>query len=850
MFNGVKIVTCCCLVLCSCIVSVGAVQTEGWRSSPSARRISDPNRAVVWCVPVGKGADAFDVDMRNGAEGNVRFSGNSVIVDKTNDTGSIVVRPKVAYSATNEMLLRTAARVECVNARPLETFGRVFLYSGKERLSQSSYDMTHWSNGGDRIRHILNTPPGVGEWKYGHDLASKEAGFSVVPAIVVSGAACKTTWSDWRIEDVAEVNREWGEIMRSKMPPDRISEAIPAEVFAGMVEQDVDHVAKVAVRNGRSVLLVDGKEALPFIYKSRVHGRALKSVHAGRGIERSGVKLHSMMLSRHWWPNEKYGVSFAVEQVRNAMRTSPDSLFILGMNLNPHDRFAEKHPTERWIGRDGMIVCGGSGGSCLKAVKPGEPWPKGMIPCTSYSSPLWRSLAKKHVADLVAELKRLGLSKRIVGVHLWGFHDGQFSTSHFPDFSPCALASYRKYTGNPDATIPEFSKNEFFDAEGEDEQKRWISFIKTEACRVLNDIGRHVKKCFAKDIVIVRWSYGPHSGNYIHDYDMQEFLRSDALDILVAQHAYEQRGPAIPFANKIPFESYHRHGKMYLDELDFRTWNVVRHSEMSLLGLSCSMDIAMWKSVIRRGVGRMLAGDMGWWFYDMENGWFDHPSILEDVSDMLREIRSIPRPGTGWRPSAAIVIDEISVLENVNLAARAGKNAAATYRDRKSRRDDLDNHLPKFAASGVPSEVLLAEDLFENPSLADGYKAIAWTCCIRKDAKRAEFEKMFAKKGGKILFRKGLCAATAESLNRFARDAGAYVPIERSGLQVDMKDGFISLHCIIPGQYDFKLPYPAKVVNLKTGLAVPLKNQGTCISLDMEAGESRWYSFTPLNRMK
>jgi hypothetical protein len=61
-----------------------------------------------------------------------------------------------------------------------------------------------------------------------------------------------------------------------------------------------------------------------------------------------------------------------------------------------------------------------------------------------------------------------------------------------------------------------------------------------------------------------------------------------------------------------------------------------------------------------------------------------------------------------------------------------------------------------------------------------------------------------------------------------------------------MKDGFISLHCIIPGQYDFSLPYPAKVVNLKTGLDVPTKGRNTCIPLDMEAGESRWYSFTPL----
>ena len=824
----------------------GVPETEGWRSSPSARRISDPDRTVVWRVPIDRGADAFDVEMREGALGEVRFSETSVVIDKTNDVGLIVVRPKVPYVAAGEVLLRTAVRVECADARPLESIGRVLLYGGEERLSLSPYDLKHWGNGGERNRNILNTPPGVGEWKYGHDRASRENGFGVVPAIVVSGAACRTVWSDWRIEDGDEIAKEWSEITLARKPPDRVTEMISAEAFGKMIEQSADHVAKVEVRNGRAVLLVDGQETLPFIYKSRGRRRGYKSVHAGRGIERAGVKLQSVMVTRHWWPNDKYGVASAVEEVSYAMRSAPDSLFIVAISLNPHDRFAERNPSERWIGRDGMIVCGG-GGAAKKAVKPGEPWPKFMLPCTSYSSLLWRSIAKRHISELVAELKRLGLSKRIVGVHLAGFHDGQFSTSHFPDFSPAALASYRRYTGNPDAVIPDFSHDEFFAADGDTEQKRWLAFIKSEACRVLNEIGRHVKECFGKDIVVVRWSYGPYSGKYINDYDTQEFFRSDALDILVAQQAYGHRGPAIPFANKMPFESYHRHGKLYVDELDFRTWNVVRNSEVGLLGLSCSMDISMWKPVIRRGVGRMIAGDMGWWFYDMENGWYDHPSILADVSDMLREIRSIPRPGTGWRPSAAIVIDENNILENVNLARRTDKNNAATYRNRQSGRDDIAEHLPKFAASGVPSEVLLAEDLFENPSLADRYRAIAWTCCVRKDGKRAEFERKFAEKGGRILFRTELCASTAESLNRFAREAGAYVPIGRSGLQVDMKDGFISLHCIIPGQYDFILPYPAKVVNLKTGRDVPLRNQDKCIFLDMEAGESRWYSFSPLN---
>ena len=140
-------------------------------------------------------------------------------------------------------------------------------------------------------------------------------------------------------------------------------------------------------------------------------------------MEMAGGKIQSMTVSRHWWPNGNYGLDSAVEDVRRAMRTAPGSLFIMALNLTPYDRFAEDHPAERWIGRDGMIVCGG-GGACKKAVKPGEPWPKWMVPCTSYSSVLWRETAKRHIGQLIAELKRLGLSKRIIGIHLSGMSTG------------------------------------------------------------------------------------------------------------------------------------------------------------------------------------------------------------------------------------------------------------------------------------------------------------------------------------------------------------------------------------------------------------------------------------------
>ena len=818
---------------------------QGWDNQGSTRRLSDPGRAVVWHAPFAEGAKAFTVEKRFGAEGIVLFDGDSVTIDKTNDLGVIVVRPNKPYVASGPRELRTAVREECENARPLESDGAVYLYGGEERLSLSSFDWKHWGAGGVRNSKVLNTAPGVAEWKYGYDCASETNGCRVTPAIRVGGAACRTRWSDWRIEDGLEIAREWREIVESKKSHDRMADTVSSEAFKKMLADDFDHVAKVEVKEGKATLFVDGRESLPVFYKSRaarsVPGGFFRNCHAGRGMNDAGVRLQSMPVSRHWWPDGRYGLAAAIREIDAAMRTAPDSLFVMALELLPYERFAEDYPSERWIGYDGMIVCGGDGG-CKKAVKPGERWPKGMVPCTSMFSTLWRDTVTNHISQLVAELRRTDLAKRIVGVHLMGFHDKQFSASNFPDFSPSALSAYRRYTGEANAEIPVFSGNALLDPASDEAQRRWIAFVKTEPCRVQNDIARHIKKCFGKDVIAVRWSYGPYSGNHRNDYDTCEFLHSDALDILVAQQAYGNRGPAIPFANKMPFESYHRHGKIYVDELDFRTWNLVNGSEVGQMGLGCSMDLPMWKAAFRRAVGRMAVGGMGWWLYDMENGWFDHPAILADVADTLKTLGTMPHGGRVWHPSVAIVIDERNILENVNLVRRRTLGDATAYRDGNETNADLSAHLPKFAASGVPYDIWLSDDVLGDPSIAARYKAIAWTCCVCKDERRVAFEREFTAKGGRILFRDDLCWATAESFNRFARESGAYVPINRSGVQIDMNGSFISLHCIIPGHYDFHLPYTATVVNLKTGRSVETRNG--ILPLDLAAGETRWYGLS------
>ena len=54
-----------------------------------------------------------------------------------------------------------------------------------------------------------------------------------------------------------------------------------------------------------------------------------------------------------------------------------------------------------------------------------------------------------------------------------------------------------------------------------------------------------------------------------------------------------------------------------------------------------------------------------------------------------------------------------------------------------------------------------------------------------------------------------------------------------------MNGDFVSVHCLVPGRYDFRLPFPAKVVNVKSGLEE--KTEKDVLPLEMSAGETCWF---------
>jgi len=144
----------------------------------------------------------------------------------------------------------------------------------------------------------------------------------------------------------------------------------------------------------------------------------------------------------------------------------------------------------------------------------------------------------------------------------------------------------------------------------------------------------------------------------------------------------------------------------------------------------------------------------------------------------------------------------------------------------------------RTALSGVPHDFLLAEDLYANPELARRYKAIGLAAFLHPNARQKDLMARISEMGVKtFVVPEG--GYSPEFFHDFVVGAGGYAALPAGVAQVDMNGNFASVHWVVPGRMDFKLPFPAQVVNVNTGLEEP--TVGDVLPLDLTAGETRWF---------
>ena len=141
-------------------------------------------------------------------------------------------------------------------------------------------------------------------------------------------------------------------------------------------------------------------------------------------------------------------------------------------------------------------------------------------------------------------------------------------------------------------------------------------------------------------------------------------------------------------------------------------------------------------------------------------------------------------------------------------------------------------------ASGVPMDMRLIDDFFRDPSLVRRYKAALLTGFLFPDESRRRLMGEFAAAGVKTMVQPAQ-GISSVGLNDFARSAGAFVAAEPGVMEVDMSGDFLSVHALIPGTHRVRLPFKARVVNVKSG--EDEETSGGELVLTMSAGETCWF---------
>ena len=715
--------------------------------------------AALWLADPSSGSAGFSVEKVDGAEGSVEFLSDGIRITKTSERGAIVVRSKTTVPGMPGQRLVAAARQSSANADPFYSVGCLRLLGPDDRLVLKAYKtLNTFNGGGPRKDHLVNAPDGKSVRKFTLAAMRGEgcppADFDgtpfpenwVRPSIVVAGPPSVSVWRDWTVNDFDAASAAWkkeAQTVVERFTRDMTQDAIDETEFFRRLSNDVEHTAKVVRRDGVSRLLVDGKDAFPALY--RACGRKPKTFCA-RPFCEAGVKLavpnvyfgtglKSTELA--CWTDAGFDVAKAVRIVRDAMRVSPDSIFIVGLTVDPPPAFVRRHPDEIWRNADGSpVYCSG----CHIVRSPHPETRPDCWPLVSPLSELWLAEVETNVCRFVDGLRSAGLLKRIVGLHVNGFDDGQFAPV-VPDYSVPARRAWSRYLAEkfgeaaPDWTMPspaEYAPDgtapEFLDPVRDRRLYEFALFRHKSLFDVQDRIGRAFKKACVKDVVVIKWCMGGFRGREGSAYDFSHFVDCSGIDILVAQSNYGYRMPAGALLENRVQNSLHRHGKLYVDEFDFRSWaRVPAADELSAWGLGWAPDREMWETLLRRRAGQMFALRSGFWFYDISGLMFNAPEIYRSVAEMmpLAERLAAKNPSS-WRPSAAVVIDEGGLL----------------YRNLLGRRkmpDELmlvDEQLYLLEGSGVPFELWLAKDIIAEPDLLKDCKTALFLGMRKIDASR------------------------------------------------------------------------------------------------------------------
>ncbi len=490
-----------------------------------------------------------------------------------------------------------------------------------------------------------------------------------------------------------------------------------------------DSTAKVVRRNGRSVVLVDGRETIFKSYKGSIDYGEMRSA----GIDliqtfNAGITLFWDKMSWDMATMGKDG-KFDFSRLENELlfihHYAPGAKVLLNVNVDVGEDFFRKYPDSIFRdekGRFGVRRFTGFAGFGVAGPDPA----KNRHYAVSYASEDYQRYVCTGLKALAEFLKSSPVGRIVIGFGFNGGHDDQLFQWEYSsmrgqaDYSPAALLAYRKYLkekyrtdsalqqawGDTSVTLETaklFSEKEWqsrtFWSTGRTGLDRKIadgrSFMSESIAGVNRRFALTLKKYIGKDVIVGTYYSSPLWGQAGRSH-LHTLAENNAVDAVfqVSGYSYLRRLGGIGGAANFAIAAAHSAGLIYLQEMDHRTPRSQLTAGWSKESVGYPETAEQFKDQIFRDAGAVLAcGGDGFYYFDMFDSWYNAPELLQAIRTTanaadfsLRHRHEVPRS------EAAVFLDEKERLVNMHPSSGAQTVTAARL-------------------SGVTPDVYLLEDL-------------------------------------------------------------------------------------------------------------------------------------------
>jgi hypothetical protein len=594
--------------------------------------------------------------------------------------------------------------------------------------------------------------------------------YLVIGAFAGVGECAAPIWENPPVETVPEPSEEWMRWLSDQKP-------VEAEIrsgSAGHPELLVDGVAVPALIGNlsmapRSKLQIgEWKEA----------GVKILAVYFDVGVfnQRLGYSSPRLYQDKPFWDGkERYNREQVDEVLARVVKVYPEACIILCLRMDTYPEWVKENPAEVMLNAAGQAFVGSTHFQRVgtpKGQREKELW--------SFHSPVLQDDFSRTLTELVKTVEHSPWGKRVVGYWLGGGYDGQLYFWQAPtsarsarpelwgDFSAPARRAWTSWLEARYLTVDALNRawganfsewgqalppsaellagaEPFAHAPKDGAEIDWRRFSAEARNGVISRLAQAVRSASGRKIII-----GAPSGDSGARSDLTAnaaLMRNANLDFFTHQAGYNNRlPPALGGVNAL-LASYAANGKLFIADLDHRTWlskpvNEALGSGMStvtdaFVGRAADLDQlrAMW----RRELGRLWANGATAWLNPLANSWaFLDPGIRQELRILSGNERSDASPAL--HPEVALIYDETSIDFLRREFALHGKWAV-------DQRRQLDS-------SGVAWSAYYLDDLIEGK--VQGYKVYIFQNLLRLEPRTQAAIRKLQANGNTLVFLQGV----------------------------------------------------------------------------------------------